>query len=172
MFKSIFLPLIAVAAFITLVGLLSQGKFDSILKRNEEANNSNAKVMRSNLKIIKIENTEIEVEVARTSEERSKGLGGRTSLAENSGMVFVFNQNSTPVFWMKDTKIPLDLIWINDNKIIGIDKNVPVEEGVADKNLKKYPAPSAVDYVLEVNAGFSDKNSIKVGQSLSGLEQL
>ena len=93
MFKSIFLPLIAVAAFITLVGLLSQGKFDSILKRNEETNNSNAKVMRSNLKIIKIENTEIEVEVARTSEERSKGLGGRTSLAENSGMVFVFNQN-------------------------------------------------------------------------------
>ena len=165
MFKSIFLPLIAVAAFIVLVGLLSQGKFDSVLK----VNNSPKPI--SNAKIIKIDNVEIEVELAKTNEERAKGLSGRESLDENSGMLFFFN-NASPVFWMKDTKIALDLIWINDNKVVGIDSNVQPEIGVPDNKLKRYPSPTSIDYVLEVNGGFSDKKGIKVGQTISGLEQL
>ena len=87
-------------------------------------------------------------------------------------MIFVFIKNSKPTFWMKDTKIPLDIIWINDNKIVGIEKNVQPEVDRKDSELTKYPAPSAIDYVLEVNGGLSDENNIKVGQSLSGLEQL
>lgn len=155
MFKSIFLPIIAVAGFIILVGLLSQGK-----------------LIKVRAKSIKIDTTEINIEIAKTNDERSKGLSNRTSLNENTGMIFVFPKNSKPVFWMKDTKIPLDIIWINDNKIIGIDKNVEPELGILDAKLKKYPAPYEVDYVLEVNAGFSDKNNIKLDQTISGLEQL
>lgn len=155
MFKSIFLPIIAVAGFIILVGLLSQGK-----------------LIKVKAKSIKIDTTEINIEIAKTNDERSKGLSNRTSLNENTGMIFVFPKNSKPVFWMKDTKIPLDIIWINDNKIIGIDKNVEPELGIVDIKLKKYPAPDDVDYVLEVNAGFSDKNNIKLDQTISGLEQL
>lgn len=155
MFKSIFLPIIAVAGFIILVGLLSQGK-----------------LIKVRAKSIKIDTTEINIEIAKTNDERSKGLSNRTSLNENTGMIFVFPKNSKPVFWMKDTKIPLDIIWINDNKIIGIDKNVEPELGILDAKLKKYPAPDDVDYVLEVNAGFSDKNNIKLDQTISGLEQL
>lgn len=163
MFKSIFLPLIAVAAFITLVGLLSQGKFNSVLTNTEPKSGNN---------IIKIDNLEIEVEVAKSNDERAKGLSDRTSLDEKKGMIFVFSKDSNPIFWMKDTKIALDIIWINDNKIIGIEKNVQPEPGKKDAELKTYSAPSPVDYVLEVNGGFSDKNNIKVDQTLSGLEQL
>lgn len=165
MLKSIFLPLIAVAFFITFVGFLSQGKLDFLFKKIVP---TPAPIP----KIIKIENVEIQIEIAKSNEERSKGLSNRTKLDEKAGMLFVFSQKSKPVFWMKDTKIPLDIIWINDNKVIGIDKNVPIEENVIDNKLKKYPAPNIVDYVLEVNAGFSDKYNIKLGQMISGLEQL
>ncbi|EKE06287.1 MAG: hypothetical protein ACD_19C00021G0019 [uncultured bacterium] len=166
MFKSIFLPLIAVVAFIILVGLLSQGKLDPFIKKVSPS------PIVQNSKTIKIVNTEIKIEVAKSNEERSKGLSNRTKLDDNSGMVFIFPKDSKPVFWMKDTKIPLDLIWIDDNKIVGIDKNVQPEPSVLDNNLKKYPAPTPIDYVLEVNGEFSDKNNIKIGETISGLEQL
>lgn len=165
MFKSVFFPLIAVAAFIVLVGLLSQGKLNPLF-------NKVAPTQISSSKIIKIDNTEIKVEVARSNEERSIGLSNRTELNDKAGMVFVFNKDSKPVFWMKDTKIALDIIWINDNRIVGIDKNVQPEIGVSDNKLKRYSAPSIIDYVLELNGGFCDKNDIKVGQNLSDLEQL
>jgi uncharacterized membrane protein (UPF0127 family) len=165
MFKSLFIPIAAVAAFIVLVGLLSQGKFNSILPK---VNNSAT----HNTKVVKINNTEIKVEVAKTNEERAKGLSNRDKLDEMSGMVFVFSKNSNPIFWMKDTKIPLDFVWISGDKIVGIEKNVQPEAGKSDSQLKRYPAPKPVDYVLEVNGGFCDKNNITTGQTLSGLEQL
>ena len=168
MFKSIFLPLIGVVAFITFVGLLSQGKLKFLTSTIE----SPPQVTQANTKPIKIGDMEINVEVAKTNDEKSKGLSNRTSLDEKSGMIFVFDQNSKPSFWMKDTLIALDLIWINDNKIIAINKNVKPEPNVSSRELKKYPAPSEIDYVLEVNSGFSDKFKVIPGQMLSGLEQL
>lgn len=165
MFKQIILPLIAVFLFIGFVGLLNQGKFNKYL-------NLASPSASPTLKSIKIENLTINVEVADTPEERSTGLSNRQSLKSDSGMVFIFPKDSRPTFWMKDTNIPLDIIWINDNKIVGIHENVPTEIGKKDSELKRYTPTSVVDYVLEVNAGFSDTNKIKVGQSLSGLEQL
>ena len=163
MFKQIFLPLIGVALFITFVGLLNQNKLNFLVPKSAPVAGS---------KMIKINDIEISVEVAKTNDERAKGLSNRTSLADKSGMVFVFNKDTKPVFWMKDTKIPLDMIWINDDKITKIDFNVQPEPNVADNRLKRYSAPSATDYVLEVNGGFSEKNGIKAGQTISGLEQL
>lgn len=163
MFKSLFLPILGVCFFIVIVGLLNQGKIplDNFVKQNSN----------SSKRVITINNKDIEIEISKSNEERARGLSNRTSLEENSGMIFVFS-NDRPIFWMKDTKIPLDIIWINDNRIIGIDKDVPVENDVSDEDLNRYPSPSEVDYVLEVNAGFADKFGIKVGQMISGLEQL
>lgn len=161
MFKSLFLPILAVIVFIILVGFLSQGKFDNYIKPQTDTT--------SNTKLLKINDLEINVEVVKTNEERAKGLGGRDSLEDNSGMLFVFD-NTKPTFWMKDTKISLDIIWINDNKIIGIDKNIKPEIGTDDSKLTRYPAPAEVDYVLEVNAGFSDKNKIKIGDLVNLVE--
>lgn len=159
MFKQLFLPLIAVAAFIVLVGLLVQGKLGGLspLMINPSPT--------PKPKIVKIDSAEIQVEVAKSDEERQKGLGGRESLAENSGMIFVMPENSKPTFWMKDTLFPLDIIWIKDGKVLSVTKNIPVEKDVPNDKLTLYPAPGVVDYVLEVNAGFSDKNNIKAGST-------
>jgi uncharacterized membrane protein (UPF0127 family) len=73
---------------------------------------------------------------------------------------------------MKDMLIPLDFIWVANGKIVKIDKNVPAPApNTPDGNLKTYSPGTPIDYVLEVNAGFSDKNNIKVGDSvnLSGI---
>ncbi|AKM83498.1 hypothetical protein A2422_01330 [Candidatus Woesebacteria bacterium RIFOXYC1_FULL_31_51] len=163
MFKSLFLPLIAVAVFITFVGLLSQGKLNNFFP-------SKATELTVNTKILKINNLQIDVELAKTNIERAKGLGGRDKLGENSGMLFVFDDGSKPTFWMKDTKIALDIIWINDKKIIKIDKNVQPEIGIEDSKLIRYSAPSSINYVLEVNAGFSDKNKLEIGDSVNLIE--
>lgn len=165
MFKSLFLPIIGVAVFIIVVGLLGQGKLDKFIK---PANQTNSTIN----KTVIIEDKEINVEVARTNDERSKGLSNREKLDENSGMVFVFDKNTKPSFWMKDTKIALDIIWINDDKIVSINKNVEPEPNKKDSELKKYPAPSEIDYVLEVNSGFSDKYNIKAGSTVQKLSDL
>lgn len=165
MFKQIIFPILAVAGFIVIVGLFTQGKISI------PVNNTSLKTPDTR-KSISINNTRIYVEVARTDLEKQKGLSNRESLAENSGMIFVFNQGSRPSFWMKDTLVPLDIIWIRSGRIVGIDKNVRPETGKPDSQLKKYPAPQGIDYVLEVNAGFSDKNNITTDQMIYGLEQL
>lgn len=103
-------------------------------------------------------------EIADTDQSRELGLSYRKQLDAKSGMLFSFNSLIKPVFWMKDMLFPLDIIWIREDKIVDIHENVPVPEPSASLNqLPKYSPKEAVNYVLEVNAGFSKKNDIKVG---------
>lgn len=159
--KQIIFGLLGVAAFIVLVGVLTQ-KTQSIQPSLTPT---------TDLKGIKVGNITLSVEVADSEEERKKGLSGRSSLEENSGMLFVFSEgNAYPSFWMKDMEIPLDIIWIDDEKVVKIDKNVsPPEAGTPDSSLTLYRPDKPIDYVLEVNGGFSDTNNIVVGNSLEGL---
>jgi len=156
MLKQLLLPLAAVAGFIVLVGLMSQGK----INLGGLANTATPAPKET----IKIGDTQIKVDIADTNEERAKGLGGITSLAEDEGMLFVFDKkDTTPSFWMKDMLIPLDIIWINDSKVVRIDKNIPNSD-----QTKLYNPGTPIDYVIEVNAGFSDKKGLKVGDSAEG----
>jgi uncharacterized protein len=109
----------------------------------------------------------MEVEIAATPEERAKGLSGRQSLKEDSGMLFNFPDYQARDFWMKDMGFPLDIIWISGGKIVGIEKNVQPE---GDTPQKRYYSPGPVNQVLEVNAGWCDKNGIIVGQTFSLIE--
>ena len=102
-------------------------------------------------------------EVAASEEERAVGLSGRNSLPENRGMLFIFPEKRTPVFWMRDVSFPLDIIWIEDGIVVGLSGNILPEPGVFVENLKRYASPGEVDMVLEVNGGFIDKNKISVG---------
>lgn len=161
--KKVFLPIAAAALFIVVVGLLTKKlEKDSSIKFN------NFKKTEAPQKFVSIGETKIEVEVADTNSERRQGLSKKDSLAENRGMLFVFDQKGTkPVFWMKDMRIAIDILWISDSKIIQIDKNVPPPaDGTSDKDLKLYTPKEPVDYVLEVNTGFSDKNEIKEGDQV------
>ncbi len=98
------------------------------------------------------------VELADTQEKQEKGLMFRDKLAENSGMLFNFEQERRIVMWMKDTKIPLDMLFINtEGKIVSIYRNAkPMSE-------KYISSPYMVKAVLELNAGDAAKHGISVG---------
>jgi uncharacterized protein len=161
--KQILIPFILVAAFITALGLFMKGQLNfNFLQKIKPAT-------KQEQKMVVINSKNIAVEIAKTSEERSKGLSGKKSLDAESGMLFVFEKNETsPAFWMKDMLIPLDIIWIESGKIIRIDKNVQMPAAkTPDSKLKIYTAGVSVDYVLEVNANYCDTNSIKVGDAVT-----
>src|SRR4030043_1032375 len=161
MFKQIILPILAVVAFIIVVGVLIQKSSSLGLSRLFMPQPTS-----SPEKTVTINTAKISVQIADTKEKRVKGLSGVSSLPEDSGMLFVFESKGvSPLFWMKDMLIPLAIIWIGDGKVIKIDKNVPIPPtGYQDANIKTYSAGQPIDYVLEVNAGFSDKNMIKGGE--------
>lgn len=165
MVKQIILPILGVIAFIVIVGLYFQ-KSEKVSFPSISGPTASSQASK---KIVMISDRIIPVEVVSTPEQRAKGLSGRTSLDKNSGMLFVFDsQNVTPVFWMKDMTFSIDIIWINDGKIVKIDKKIPFPApGTPDDKLKKYDAGQPIDYVLEVTAGYSDANSIRVGDSVN-----
>lgn len=102
----------------------------------------------------------LEVELARTAGEQQRGLSNHGPLMKNQGMLFVFSDKQTRQFWMKEMLFPLDIIWIDDDRIVKIDKNLP-PEGRNPKNL--YSSGQPVNFVLEVNAGWADSHAILVG---------
>lgn len=133
---------------------------------SEQKVQDNIEIEKEGLTKIQVGDKELWVEVAETAEEKKQGLSNRASLAENTGLLFSYDQPQTAVFWMKDMFFAIDIIWIADNKIIGIEKNVlPPEPGALDKNLVSYPSPGPVDYVLEVNGGWCKRNRIEEGFS-------
>lgn len=113
---------------------------------------------------LEINGAKIKVEIAGTSAKRSKGLAGRTVLAENEGMLFVFDRVDKYPFWMKGLTFPLDFVWILDDKVAGVTENVqPPQSEQADSSLPIYSAPVPINKVLEVNAGIVKKLNIKEG---------
>jgi uncharacterized membrane protein (UPF0127 family) len=117
--------------------------------------------------IINISGNEINAQVAQTPTEKARGLSGKTHLAQNEGMIFTFQNKTRPSFWMKDMNFALDIIWILDNKIVHIDKDVqPPNPDQKETSLPLYTPPKAINYVLEVNAGYAQKHGIKVGDSV------
>ena len=115
-----------------------------------------------NIKHVKIAGQDIKVDLALTPAQQEQGLSGTVALAENSGLLFVFEKSGQYSFWMKDMNFPIDMIWINENmKIVYIKK---------DATLSSFPetyGPSDnAKYVLEINSGFSDRNKLKEGDNV------
>ena len=105
------------------------------------------------------------VEIANTPEERTKGLMNRERLDEDKGMLFVFNKEKKYSFYMKNTLISLDIIWININKeVIYIEKNV--QPCQAD-HCQNYGPDEKSKYVLELNSGQVDQSNIRIGDKLT-----
>lgn len=107
---------------------------------------------------------QVVAEIADTKEKRGLGLGGRSALAAEAGMLFIMEQKAKPTFWMKGMLIPLDFMWIDGNTIVDILTNVPPPiAGQADSSLQLYSPVTNIDRVLEVNAGYVAAHGIKIG---------
>lgn len=105
----------------------------------------------------------VRVEIARTPAQHARGLSHRDALAPDRGMLFVFPEAAPRTFWMKDTRIALDLIWIRAGKVLGVTANVRPQPGVPDDRLRRYRSPGPVDAVLEVNAGWAAAHGVRHG---------
>ena len=104
-------------------------------------------------------------EIADTLGERERGLSGKQSLGDDKGMLFIFEEETLPGFWMKDMKFPIDKLWIDENKkIVGIEKNMqPCEEG---KECPVFYPSRDIMYVFEINSGLSDAYGFEEGDSV------
>ncbi len=101
----------------------------------------------------------IRVEIADTPEERERGLSGKGGLAEDEGMLFVFDSDGRYAFWMKDMKFAIDILWISHDGAI-----VHIEKGVAPETYPHTFAPRReARYVVELPAGFVEKHDVHVG---------
>lgn len=113
---------------------------------------------------MKVGEVEVKVMIRDTMEGRSKGLSGYEKLEEDEGMLFVFPVLGKYGFWMKEMKFDLDVLWIKDDKVVGIIEGVKApKEGESPVRFKP---ETMVNKVLEVNSGWAKKAKVKVGDSI------
>ncbi len=102
-----------------------------------------------------------EVELALTPQSHERGLMFRESLGSDQGMLFIFDSLKQRSFWMKNTKIPLDILWLNEAyRVVGMAPQAPICE---HDPCPVYDSPNLSLYVLEINAGFAQKWGIQIG---------
>jgi len=112
---------------------------------------------------VSVGGTEFKVEIADTFPKQVLGLSGHAPLAPDEGMLFIFSHSSPQSFWMKDMLFPIDIIWINEGKVIGFAENAPPPVGGSFSSPASFSSPGVADTVLEVASGMTAKNGIKVG---------
>lgn len=109
----------------------------------------------------------INLSLAKTPKEREIGLSTRNDLDNDNGMLFLFDTPDYYSFWMKDMKFPIDIIFINDNKIVTIYSNVPPPSSqLVQDNLPIYQPAEPANRVLELNSGVSEKYGLKNGDQI------
>lgn len=101
------------------------------------------------------------IELALTPQEQAQGLMNRTSMAENAGMLFVFGDEAPRAFWMKNTLIPLDMIFIRKDGTIH-----HIHENAIPHDLTSVPSEGPVSAVLEINGGLTTKLGIAKGDTV------
>ncbi|PWJ53234.1 hypothetical protein CLV98_12517 [Dyadobacter jejuensis] len=104
----------------------------------------------------------IDIEYAATPHERNRGLMNRPTLPPSAGMLFVFEESEPRAFWMKNTIVPLDIIYVDENK-----KIISIAAHTTPYSEQDIPSNGNAQYVVEVNAGFSATHQIQVGDAIS-----
>lgn len=116
---------------------------------------------RMNHRVITLSGQQIDVELATTPDEQRVGLGKRAALADGYGMLFPFPPNSTPTFWMKDMRFPIDILWIRNSVVTGIESNVPADDGAI-----RYSPKEPIDSVLELPGTWTQRHGTSVGDRI------
>ena len=103
------------------------------------------------------------VEIANTDAARARGLSGRAALGENQGLLFIFDAPDKYDFWMKEMNFPIDIIWIDEHwRVAEISKNLSPATFP-----RSFQPARPVKYVLEVTAGWAEKNNLPIGAPVS-----
>ncbi len=152
----VFISVVVIAALIGFSGIDVRTEVGTLLNRKSSATVATATVT--------VQNAVIRAEVARSPEERARGLSGRDGLQPLTGMLFVFETAGKHSFWMKDMRFPLDFIWINNGTVIAVNENVPAPTGGSPAVIAP---PADITQVLEVPAGTVAAHRIIVGSSVS-----
>lgn len=142
------LRVIVVAVCLVLLVLIWKGNADKFMARQPK---------------LQIGSGIIKLKVANSLNEQRQGLSGRESLADNSGMLFVYNDSERRCFWMKNMRFPIDIVWLDaDKRIVHIYENL---------SPNTYPESFCSDelarYVIELNSGMVKKLDLSIGQQLT-----
>ncbi len=115
---------------------------------------------------VSINGVSFNVTLAEDDNSRAMGLMYEKSLAEDAGMLFIFPDSRPRAFWMKNTLIPLDILYFNQQQIlVSIQADVPPCRATTSR-CPNYPSEKPAKYVLEINAGLAEKHNFKVGDEL------
>lgn len=150
----------ALAAFLAACGSVDAGVRDSGAAANggQAAETGTGTVSQAvELVPLRVGGIEIQVEIADDADERQRGLMYRESLEENQGMLFVYPEQRTLGFWMKNTLIPLDIAYIDrEGRIVDIQQMEP-------QTTETHDSAGPAMYALEMNQGWFEANGIRVG---------
>jgi hypothetical protein len=111
---------------------------------------------------VEINNFKFLATIANTEQSRGQGLSGKDSMPNGEAMLFLFPDQQIRIFWMKNMKFDLDILFIHDHKIIDI---ITLQKPSGSK-IPSYTSKSAADKVLEINASLTQKLNIKIGDSI------
>jgi uncharacterized protein len=117
---------------------------------------------------VRIGSSHVRAEIANSREEHEQGLGGRRTLKNGEGMLFVFAQSGQKGFWMKGMHFSIDIIWIYRGKIVDIAPEVPAPASpdTPESQLPRYFPRLPADMVLEVPAGFALAHGWMIGDEV------
>lgn len=104
------------------------------------------------------------VDVADTPQKQALGLGGRERLGPHEGMLFVYADRGRPAFWMRGMRIPIDMIWLDNRRVVHIQAEVPPPApGRDNAQLPTYQPEAPANFVLELAAGRAKAVGLRVG---------
>ena len=113
-----------------------------------------------------LNNTKFELEVAKSLSQKSRGLSERSAMCQNCGMIFVYTNEGTYPFWMKDTLISLDMIWVNNKGIVTDIITAVPEPNTPITKLTLYQNTKPAQYIIELNANQAQNIGLKNGDQI------
>jgi len=116
---------------------------------------------------IEVAGTHTELYVARTTEQRVKGLGGRDSLGDTDGMIFLFDESDQYAIVMRDMEFPIDIVWVDQGTVVDIAQNVAPEPDTDEGDLRRYFPRLPANVVLEFPAGWVESHNLSIGDQVT-----